>query len=177
MPWFTIVLYFHLMAVMMALALAGSIHLGGERLRTATSVPEALAALELSARGGRNMRWAGLALVLTGAYLTQSVFSWSAPWIRAAIAGLAAIEALSEIGEARRRQLMRSCKGAGASGLVATQAAAASEVTYRLANFMLPMLTLGIMLIMVLQAGAAVSSAILILFAGGGAALVAARRQ
>lgn len=169
MPWFGVVLYLHLVAVVAAFALASFIHLGMERLWAAATASEALAALRLTARGASKMPWVGLALLLTGAYLTQTAFHWSAPWIDVSIAGLVALEAVGGITSARRRRLAQALTPTATGPLTLSQRAAAHDRLSRAAHYMLPLLTLGIMLVMVLKPGAWVSLAVLILASALGA--------
>ncbi|MGH9487479.1 MAG: hypothetical protein ACRD04_07805 [Terriglobales bacterium] len=172
MPWFGIVLYLHLIAVVAAFAFASFIHLGLEHMWAAETAPEALAALRLTARGGSKMPWVGLALLLTGAYLTQAAFRWTAPWIDVSILGLVVLEAVGGISGARRQRLAATLGGGTSpTPLSAAQRAALRDPFSRMANYMLPLLTLGIMLVMVLKPGVAGSVAMLVIAAGAGAGL------
>ncbi|MGH9484855.1 MAG: hypothetical protein ACRD1F_07345 [Terriglobales bacterium] len=171
MPWFALVLYLHLVAVVAAFAYASYIHLGLERLWSADSTTEALAALRLSARGGSRMPWVGLGLLLTGAYLTQAAFTWTTPWIDVSILGLIAVEAIGGVSGKHQRRLAAALHQAGHAPMDAWLMRAARDPLSRAANYMLPLLTLGIMLVMVIKPGALVSILLLVIAGGVGAAL------
>jgi hypothetical protein len=91
MTLYAVILFLHLLAVVAAFSATAIMHFGLVRLRKADRVTTARDALMLAARTGRAMPIVGAALLLTGALLTQTAWSWTTPWIDVSIAGLVAI--------------------------------------------------------------------------------------
>lgn len=145
MPWFGIVLYLHLLAVAAAFFFAAYVHGNLERVGNARTTPDALAALRLAARGCTGLLRTSVALVATGAYLTQTAFTWTTPWIDLALLGLIALAALAAIARARCQRL-----------------AAARDPWLRAAHALLPLLILGIMAIMILKPPTLTGAAVLL---------------
>ncbi|MBX6330817.1 MAG: hypothetical protein IRY91_03105 [Gemmatimonadaceae bacterium] len=92
MDVYTVVLFLHLLAVVAAFVSGSMIHLGLARLRTATQVASARDAARLVAQHGPRMPLIGLALFVTGAILTQTHWTWRAPWVVLAIVGLVVLQ-------------------------------------------------------------------------------------
>ncbi len=154
MPWFGIVLYLHLLAVAAAFFFAAYVHWSLERVWEVRTTADALAALRLTARASTGLLWTSLALIATGAWLTQTAFAWTTPWIDLSLLGLIALAALAAIARAR-------CQ----------RPSAARDPYLRAANALLPLLTLSIVLIMILKPATLASAIILITSAGAGVVL------
>lgn len=157
MPWFGIVLYLHLLAVAAVLFFAACVHRNLEHAWRARTTSDALAAQQLATRYSTGLLWTLLALVATGAWLTQSAFTWTTPWIDLSLLALIALAALAAITRTRCQRLAAPC-----------------DRFLRAANALLPLLTLAIMLIMVIKPAAVAGAIILIAPA---AAAVLSRRH
>lgn len=163
MSWYPWVLFLHLAAVALAFWYAMLIHAGVDRLWRAAGADEARAACGMVAGGERAMPWLALALLATGAWLTQAAWSWSRPWILLSIVGLIALEG---VGSAAGKQLRRQATRLPASGGVPVEVAAALRAPFpRAAHYMTPALALGVMLIMVVKPGWPAGIGVLILAA------------
>lgn len=158
MPWFGILLYFHLLAVAAAFFFTAYVHWSLERVWEVRTTADALAALRLTARASTGLLWTSLALIATGAWLTQTAFAWTTPWIDLSLLGLIALAALAAIARAR-----------------CTHLTAARDPFLRAVAALLPLLTLGVTLIMILKP-AALAGAIILMAAAGGALLLSRRR-
>ncbi len=167
MSWYAFGLFLHLTAVVAAFWFANQIHAGVKRLWRAGSSGEARAACGMIGEGGRAMPWIGLALLLTGAYLTQAGWSWTRPWIVLSILGLIVVEGLGGTAGKRLRAVAARLP---AEGAVPADFAAAVRAPYLRAVHYLPtVLVLGVMLIMVMKPGYAAGIAILVVAAIVGA--------
>jgi hypothetical protein len=155
MNWYSVGLFLHLGCVVAAFWFAAGIHLGMERLWAAETAGDALAALDQTHRGATPMPWIGVLLFLTGAYLTQTAWNWSLPWISLSILGLIIIEGFGGASGKCRRRLRQMLDGHAASApLPETFVAAARGRLPRTVHYLLPLLTLGVMLVMVTKPGA-----------------------
>jgi len=155
MSWYNLGLFLHLGCVVAAFWFAAQIHVGMERLWSAETSGQALQALDLTHSGARWMPWIGLALLLTGAYLTQSRWNWALPWISISIVGLIALEGFGGASGKGRRKLRQRLQGQPLSAALAPAFVAAARGPFvRAVHFMLPLLTVGVMLVMVTKPGA-----------------------
>lgn len=175
MNWYGLGIFLHLACVVAAFWFASWIDIGMERLWAAETSGDALAALDLTHRGATRMPWIGLLLFLTGAYLTQTAWNWALPWISLSILGLIIIEGFGGASGKGRRRLRQMLAGQAANApLPAAFVAAARGRLPRTVHYLLPLLTLGVMLVMVTKPGApggvvelAVAALIGVVWAGG----------
>lgn len=167
MSWYAFGLFLHLTALVTAFWFGMLIHAGVTRLWRAGSSGEARAASRMIAEGGQAMPWIGLALLLTGAYLTQAGWSWTRPWIILSILGLFVVEGIGGTAGKRLRALATRLPADGA--VPADFAAAVRAPFLRAAHYLPTMLVLGVMLIMVMKPGYAAGLAILVVAAIVGA--------
>jgi hypothetical protein len=82
------VLFIHLLAVVGAFFGMGVMLNSLVQLRTANSVGDALRCSSLAGAAAKFMPLATLVLLATGAYMTQTHWAWSIPWVYLSIAGL-----------------------------------------------------------------------------------------
>lgn len=104
---YSIALFFHLVSLLAAggaTALAGYAAL---RLRIATSPPEVARWGMMIGKVVRVFPPATLGLLGSGAYMTQTAWSWSTPWIIAGLVGLAMIVLLGSGVEASRGRALK----------------------------------------------------------------------
>jgi hypothetical protein len=154
MNWYGLGLFLHLGCVVAAFWYAAWIFAGIERLWAAASPAQALDALDLTHRGARWMPWIGVALFLTGAWLTQSRWNWALPWISISILGLIALEGFGGASGKGRRKLRQQLHGAPLNASLPPEfIAAARGPLVRTIHLGLPLLTVGIMLVMVTKPG------------------------
>jgi uncharacterized membrane protein len=81
MDTYLIIKYLHLLAVAAAFSGATVLHLSLIRASKAERVGQALDSMGVAAKLAPVMPLVALALLLTGAYLTQNRWSWGMPWI------------------------------------------------------------------------------------------------
>ncbi len=113
---YAIALFVHLLSLLVACAAASLTTFFGLRLRDASSQAEAGTWLALTRRVVPAFPVAVLGLLGTGIYLTRQRWSWSMPWIGAALIGLGLIVMLgSGVEAARSRALDRELTASGMS--------------------------------------------------------------
>jgi hypothetical protein len=113
---YNVALFFHLIFMLLAGTAAALAMYAALRLRTVESPAEAGTWLRFTGRVVPLFPIAVLGLLATGAYMTHARWSWSLPWIQAAVAGLGLIVALGSGVEAGRgRALRRELETAGLS--------------------------------------------------------------
>jgi hypothetical protein len=88
MTAYSITLYIHLLALVLAMATASLVTFAMLQIRSAETIPEIARWGGLIKKIVPAFPVAAIGLFGTGAYMTQHVWSWSTPWIDAAIAGL-----------------------------------------------------------------------------------------
>lgn len=174
MSWYGLGLFLHLTAVVAAFWFGMMIHGGVARLWRAGECGEARAACAQIAGGEKAMPWVALALLATGAYLTQSGWNWTRPWILVSIAGLILIEG---VGASAGKKMRAVAARLPSAGRVPEEVAAALRAPLaRAGHYFPPVTALGVMLIMVMKPGVWAGVAILVIAAilGGAAGLVSA---
>ncbi len=116
MTAYSLALFFHLLFVLAATATAALTTFAVVRLRRARTVGEAMERGTLVARIVPAFPAAVIGLLGTGAYMTQVRWSWSTPWIDAALAGLGLLVILGTgVEGSRGRALRRELESAGLS--------------------------------------------------------------
>jgi hypothetical protein len=88
-------LFLHLLVVVLGFSAGALVHFGLDRMRSADRADRALDGARLVGRLGPRMPLVALALLLTGAGLTQARWNWSTPWILVSIAGLVTMQVVS----------------------------------------------------------------------------------
>jgi len=113
---YSIALFIHILSLLAATVAMSLATLAGVRLRRARTAPDATAWLALTGRVVRVFPLASLGLLASGVYMTQASWTWSTPWIDAALVGLGLIVALGNgIEGSRGRALARELESAGMS--------------------------------------------------------------
>jgi hypothetical protein len=116
MTGYSIALFIHLLSLLLACVAASLTTFASLQLRAASSSTEAMRWLALSDRIVPGFPIATLGLFATGAYMSETSLLWSAPWVLAALAGLAAIAVLGGGVEGSRvRTLKRELQNCGFS--------------------------------------------------------------
>lgn len=155
MSLYTVTLFLHLLTVVAAFFAVALIHAGLIRMRKAERVSEARDALVSAGRAGRVMPIIGLALLLTGAYMTESVWSWTTPWIDVSIGGLVAIMATGGGMLGRRLRALEPLLQRGGDGPVdGTLAASLRDPSLWIIAQLPPLLAIGVMFVMTTKPGA-----------------------
>lgn len=88
------VLFVHFLALILAFLATGMLYGATVRLHQASTVAEARSAVSQQNAAAKFPPLAGLLLFASGAYLTQSAWTWTTPWIDCGIAGLVAVMAM-----------------------------------------------------------------------------------
>jgi hypothetical protein len=145
-------LYLHLVALLLAFFATGMLAGGSILLRRAERVADARLALALSAMAGKIHPISTLGLLLTGAYLTQSRWSWSSPWILCGLVGLilVAIVGVGVLGS-RERALAKILHEAPEGPLLPALRARLNDPLMNVAGPSISFFVLGIVLIMVMK--------------------------
>jgi hypothetical protein len=113
---YQIALTIHLLSLLLATAAAALSTFGALRLRHADSVADAASWLAFVGKVVRAFPVAIVGLLASGAYMTHQRWSWSVPWIDAALVGLGLIIVLgSGIERARGQALSRALAASGMS--------------------------------------------------------------
>ena len=157
----------HLLSLMIATSAATLTWYAARRLRGVRDAGEALQWLAFARGVARAFPIATIGLLASGGYMTETHWTWSTPWVIAALAGLAAIVALGAGVEGRRngalaRELATNGLSDKASGLL-------SDPVSWTAKAMTETLLVAVVLIMVLKPSAEGSAAWLVLAAVCGA--------
>jgi hypothetical protein len=105
---YSIALFFHLVSLVAAGAAAALSGYAALRLRAATSPAEVTRWGTMIEKVVRIFAPATLGLLASGAYMTQSAWSWSTPWIVAGLIGLAMIILLGSGVEASRGRALKN---------------------------------------------------------------------
>jgi hypothetical protein len=116
MNGYAVALFFHLLSVLLATVAASLTMFAALRVRAATSAPEAAQWVGFSEKVVRAFPVAVLGLLITGTYMTHQRWTWSVPWIDAALVGLGLLVVLGP-GVQRRRAvaLKRELESSGMS--------------------------------------------------------------
>jgi len=113
---YAVALFFHFVSVLIAMAAASAGLLIGLRIRRSGSASEALGWIATMRRIIPAFPVAVVGLLATGGYMTHAHWSWSKPWIDAAVVGLALIiVAGSGVEGGRMRVLQKELESAGVS--------------------------------------------------------------
>lgn len=116
MNGYAIALFVHLLSLLLATVAAALSTLAALRLRSVDSLAAAMPWVTLVGRVVPGFPVAVVGLLGSGAYMTHERWTWSMPWIEAALVGLALIVALGSGVEASRgRALRRELQMAGMS--------------------------------------------------------------
>lgn len=105
---YSIALFFHLVSLVAAGAAAALSGYAALRVRAATSPAEVTRWGAMIEKVVRIFAPATLGLLASGAYMTQSAWSWSTPWIVAGLVGLAMIILLGSGVEASRGRALKN---------------------------------------------------------------------
>lgn len=105
---YSIALFLHLVSLLAAGAAAAVAGYAALRLRTASSPREVAAWGMMIGRVVRVFPLATAGLLASGAYMTQTAWSWSTPWIVGGLVGLATIVVLGSGLEASRGRALRN---------------------------------------------------------------------
>ncbi len=116
MDAYSIALFIHILSLLAATVAMSLATLAGVRLRRARTTTDATAWLALTGQVVPVFPIASLGLLASGVYMTKARWTWSTPWIDAALVGLALIVALGTgIEGSRGRALARELESAGMS--------------------------------------------------------------
>jgi len=105
---YSIALFVHLLSLLLACVAATLTTFAALRLRAAGSVGEAMPWIALTGRLVVVFPMASLGLLASGVYMTLERWTWSVPWIDAALAGLGLIMVLGAGVEGSRGRALRS---------------------------------------------------------------------
>ena len=154
MTLYTVTLFLHLLSVVAAFSATALIHLGLVRMRKAERTSDARDALMIAARWGRMMPLIGLALLLTGAIMTQNRWTWTTPWIDVSLGGLILIMATGGgmLGK-RMRALGPQLGRAGDGHMDAAQASQVRDPALWIIAQLPPLLAIGVMFVMTTKPG------------------------
>jgi hypothetical protein len=173
---YQIVLYIHLLALLLATGTATIVHLGDLSMRRAQTLSEAGRWGLLIKRSVIAFPIAAVVLFGSGAYMVSDVWSWSTPWVLAAICGLAAIMLMGDlvngrnarkVGEAIGGTLARQGDGPLTDEIVALLENPVSIA----ASFAPTVLMLGVVYVMTAKPGAGGSAATLLVCVAVAAAM------
>lgn len=104
---YSVALFFHLVSLLAAGTAAALAGYAALRLRAAGSPPEVARWGMMIGRVVRVFPPATVGLLASGAYMTQTAWSWSTPWIIAGLVGLAMIVLLGSGVEASRGRALK----------------------------------------------------------------------
>jgi hypothetical protein len=161
MTVYSIALFIHLSALVLAAAATAVSVYAAWRLRAAETAGEVAAWGRTIHNTAKSFPVATLGLLGSGAYMVQQSWSWSMPWIVAALVGLAAMVVLGAgIEGGRGRVLAREVRTAGLSPRARRLLGDPVVWSARLANVLL---MVAVMFVMTTKPGALDSAAALIL--------------
>lgn len=119
MVWYDVVLFLHILTVAAAFFLIGVAVYATMRCCNASTHAEARDGLSVAGRIGRWMPAITVLLLVTGAFLTQSRWSWRTAWIDVSVAGLLLVTGIGGgVFGTRERALHRKLNNAQADGAV-----------------------------------------------------------
>lgn len=103
---YSIALYVHLLSLLISVAATALAFDCALRIRAATDASEILGTLGRIRSLVKAFPLATLGLLGTGAFMTQTQWTWTTPWILASIAGLALISVLGSVVEGGRMKML-----------------------------------------------------------------------
>lgn len=149
MTLYTVTLFLHLLTVGAAFGATALIHFGLVRMRRADHAGDARDALALTVRSARAMPIVMLALLLTGAVMTQTAWSWSTPWIDVSIIGLVLLGVLGGGVLGRRMRALAARLGGAPDGpMDDTLISALRDPSLWIIAQLPPLLAIGVMFVM-----------------------------
>ncbi|HEX6964169.1 MAG TPA: DUF2269 family protein [Gemmatimonadaceae bacterium] len=149
MTSYTVTLFLHLLAVMAGFGATAVIHLGLMRMRKAERASDARDALMLAGSTAKAMPLVGLALLLTGGYMTQTRWSWNTPWIDVSITGLVLMMIIGGGVLGRRMRALGPQLGrAGDSAMDDALISAVRDPSLWIIAQLPPLLAIGVMFVM-----------------------------
>lgn len=163
MSGYSVALAIHLLSLMLATAAATLTWYAAHRLRRVAAAGEALQWLAFGRSVARAFPIATLGLLASGGYMTEARWTWSTPWVIAALVGLAAIVALGAGVEGRRNGAL--AREIASNGLSDRAAGLLCDPVGWSVKFMTEALLIAVVLIMVLKPAAEASAAFLVLAA------------
>lgn len=159
MTAYQIVLYVHLLALLLAAGAAAVIHVAEASMRRAPLLSEA-GRWGLTAKAtARAFPVAVVALLGSGAYMVSDSWSWSTPWVLAAISGLAAIVLVGDVvngrhGKAVGQAIGRTLATTGDGPLTDEVTRLLGSPVAIAGSFMPTALMVGVVFVMVTKPGA-----------------------
>jgi hypothetical protein len=169
---YVIALYLHFVALLLAFFATGLAVGGGVLLRRAQRIADARLGLALSAMAAKMHPLGALGLFLTGAYLTQTAWTWTTPWILCGIVGLLVVAVVGGgvIG-ARERALANLVQDTPEGPVLPALRAQLNDPLSNIGGAAISFFVLGIMFIMVTKPGLGGSVLSLVLAAAVGIAV------
>jgi hypothetical protein len=165
---YTIALFIHFLSLLLATAAMAATFLAAIGLRGATDADEAARSLATIERIVPAFPVATLGLLASGAWMTESSWTWTTPWILGGIIGLVALVVLGAgIDGGHNRALKREL---GASGFSAKARAMLCDRTAWAAKLMTMTLLLAVVAIMTLKPSAVGAAVWLVLGVAAGIA-------
>jgi hypothetical protein len=166
---YSLALYLHLLSLLLAIATASLVTFASLELRLAETPADIGRWGSLIHRVVPAFPVAAIGLFATGAYMTQHTWSWSTPWIDAAIAGLVLIVLLGDgidasRGRALKKEVMENGLSPRARALVRDPLGWSAKITTLT-------LTLAVVYVMTVKPGAGGSSAALVVAVLAGCAI------
>jgi Predicted integral membrane protein (DUF2269) len=150
-------LYLHFVALIVAFFATGLVVGGGILLRKADRVAGARFALGLSARAAKLHPIATLGLFVTGAYMTQSSWSWTTPWIVCGIIGLVVATAVGVgVLGSRERRLEQMLRAAPEGAILPELREHLNDPVSNIAGPAVSVFVLGIIFVMVMKPNLAI---------------------
>jgi hypothetical protein len=161
------VLFIHLLGLLVATGAAGLIHFADRSMRSATTLSEAGRWCMTVKQASQAFPVAVVLLLGSGAYLVSDEWSWAAPWVLAALAGLGAIVAVGDaiMGRYGRRlgQAIGGTIARDGDGPITEEVARLLESRAAIAASFAPtLLMLGVVYVMTEKPGPAGSAAALL---------------
>jgi hypothetical protein len=164
---YRIVLYVHLVSLLLATGAAAVTHVAHHALRRARTLSEAGRCGLTMKSAARAFPPAVVGLFGSGAYMVSDAWSWSAAWVVAAVAGLAAIVLLGDLVNGRNGRALGQAIGrtlaAQGDGPVTAEVTRLLESRLAIAASFTPtLLMLGVVYLMTAKPGAAGCAAALL---------------
>lgn len=169
---FQVALLLHLASLLLAFFATGLLYAGLSRLRRAGTVSEARAACAQMSPASKMHPASIVGLLLTGAYMTQTRWTWGTPWIDASILALVLIGIFGGgILGGRERSLDRALEEAGDGAITPAMRNRLNDPLLLAGSTAIPVFVLATMYVMISKPAPAACSAILVAGAAIGAIL------